>query len=468
MNSRDKAIKICKILHENKYEAYLVGGAIRDELLGKEPKDYDITTIAKPEEIQKILKNYKTLEMGKAFGIITCLVEDEPFEIATFRTERGTIDGRHPTSVEFVSSIEEDLSRRDFTMNAIAYDPIHDKYINPFDGIKDIKERKIRFVGDPEKRIKEDYLRILRAFRFMSTLQFTIEDKSLSELDWTITDNNCLNHLSQERIYAEFIKLISGDGAVLTINYLIKNKLLFKIIPELEDQLQPHNSPRWHKEIWEGLENSILAHTMHVFAHSVNLTKNDSIDNKIILRTAAILHDIGKPTCRENKGDHDRFLGHDFVGAKIAEERLTKMKFPTDYMNPIVSCVKNHMNCHNLLKTHDIAKIRRFLGKKYFPYIYQTAIFDTMGTLNETAPEPDCSNLTNLVFKYKKEYPNMLPNKIINGYTLIEEGFQPSEAFRDTLEKTYDQQLRGINDKQKLLNFAKGIYKQWKPKSKES
>jgi putative nucleotidyltransferase with HDIG domain len=451
---KDKACKLCSILQKEGFQSYLVGGAMRDTLLFITPKDYDIATDASPENIISIFESlgYKTLRVGEAFGIIVVLYDNIPFEIATFRTEEGT-DGRHPEKVTFVSDIVEDLARRDFTMNAIAVDPIKNSFIDPFMGVKDVRSKIIKFVGDPISRIEEDQLRILRAFRFMSTLKFTIESNSLNDIDWAVSEKNCLKNVSQERISEEFRKILIGNNATITLNHLIKNKLLFIIIPELEHQLEPHNSP-YHREDWQELGNSILAHTMNVFSHSVKLTPGETPDDKFIFRMAALLHDIGKPACRENRGDHDRFLGHDIKGAEIATEILTRMKYKREYIDPIVECVKYHMNCHDIPKMKNIGKIRQFLGKKYFNYIYNTAIFDTLGTLNNTSPQPDASNLIDCVEKTKEKYPEMLPERLISGDDLISAGFKPSAEFKKALDIGYTYQLNNCDNKQKCLNQA--------------
>ena len=170
---------------------------------------------------------------------------------------------------------------------------------------------------------------------------------------------------------------------------------------------------------------------------------------------ASLLHDIAKPLCRENKGDHDRFLYHDIKGAELTNTILKRMKYKNDYILPIVSCVRNHMNAHNLPKMKDEAKIRRFIGKKYFKYIREVALYDTMGTLNEDCPIPAFSILVDTILKYETKYHEILPKRIITGDSLIEIGLKPCFAFNDALEKAYDQQLRGEENKEKLLNFAK-------------
>jgi tRNA nucleotidyltransferase (CCA-adding enzyme) len=307
INTKTKAREICRILTESGYDTFFVGGCVRDMILERQPKDYDIATACKPSEIQNIFSKlgYQTLEIGKAFGIITVVVENEPFEIATFREDLGS-DGRHPDEVSFVSSITTDLSRRDFTINAIAYDPLTCTYIDPFNGKKDVEEKIIRFVGDPEERITEDYLRILRAFRFASTLSFKIEKDSLEAINYIVErDDNFLSSLSMERISEEFRKILIGDGAILVLDNFITNKLLFKIIPELERQLEPHNSPRWHNETWDNLGQIILSHTMQVMCPAINRTKHPNLgvndDDKFIIRMGALLHDISKFICARNK-----------------------------------------------------------------------------------------------------------------------------------------------------------------------
>jgi putative nucleotidyltransferase with HDIG domain len=469
MNNKERATKLCAILQSQGYQSFFVGGAVRDFYLNKEPKDYDIATDATPEVIQEIFENlgYQTLKIGAAFGIISVIVDGEPFEIATFRTDQGT-DGRHPENVNFISDIEIDLSRRDLTINAMAYDPIADVLVDPFGGLADIQCKIIRFVGNPVDRIREDYLRILRVFRFASVLSFDIHNDTLQAIYTEAKISDIFLGVSEERIAVEFQKIICGDGAVEVLDLLIDNKILFRIIPELFDQLQPHNSPRWHNETWEELGTAILAHTMNVFSKAVERTKDNPFISTLIIRLGALLHDIGKPSCRENRGDHDRYLHHDIVGAELAKKRLETLRFKNDYIKPIIEIVRYHMNCHDLVAMKDVAKMRRFVGKEYFDYILEVAKCDTLGTINEQSPEPDYTDLLNKVNTIKTNYPDLLPTQILNGKDLIEAGLKPCETFKDCIEKAYDQQLRGVQDKNKLLSFAIGIFKQYHPINKMS
>jgi putative nucleotidyltransferase with HDIG domain len=455
MDLKQKAVHVCQLLQDEGYEAYLVGGCVRDMILGREPKDYDITTNASADKIKLVfLGKYPTLEIGAAFGIITVIVDGDPFEIATYRSERGTIDGRHPEEITFVSDIKEDLSRRDYDMNAIALDPLSNIFVDPHHGYDSIINRRIRFVGYPKDRIKEDHLRILRAYRFASTLGFDIDKESEGYLESAISQGDCLKGVSNERIAEEFRKILIGDNALEVIEKMVFNGLLWKIIPELEYQIAPHNCPKWHTETWPGLGNSILAHTMNVFHHAVERSKGKNPDWKFIVRATAIFHDLGKSACRENRGDHDRFLGHDKVGADLTRKRLTFLKYKNDWIDPIVAGVRFHMNVHDLQKSSKPEKLRRFIGQKYFDYILEIGINDTLGTLNEQSPEPDYTNLMNKVNEVRTKYPVLLPPGIISGNDIIAEGYIPSPHFSKALEIAYSDQLRGQTDKKKLINAA--------------
>lgn len=219
------------------FEAFAVGGAVRDSLMGRVADDFDITTSAKPEETKKVFSLYNVIDTGIKHGTVTVLVEDTPFEVTTYRSEKGYADSRHPDSVSFVNNVTEDLARRDFTMNAIAYSP-YDGIVDPFCGYRDIQNKIIRTVGDPYKRFSEDALRILRALRFSSVLGFEIEDNTQKAI-FALAEN--LKFVSSERIYAEMKKLICGTNAQFVINEYLQ---VFKtILPINGDYKAIHKLP---------------------------------------------------------------------------------------------------------------------------------------------------------------------------------------------------------------------------------
>jgi putative nucleotidyltransferase with HDIG domain len=450
MNKNAKTI--IQRLKDAGHKAFLVGGCVRDFELGREPKDFDIVTSAKPDQIEAIMKGYKTLSVGKQFGIVVVVIDNEPFEIASFRRDVGGSDGRHPDSVEFASSIEEDLSRRDFTCNAIALDPTTVGWIvDPFDGRLDINNQRIRFVGDPKQRIAEDRLRVMRAFRFMSQLGFIIESNSMSAIEDACIEGDVLKGVSQERITAELTKILIGDNCFPTIKKMAECGILFDIIPELDALRQPHNSP-WHREQTDSFGNSIFSHVLLVVKEACIRTANLSDSDKLIVRLAAIMHDIGKAACRVNKGDHDSFMNHDIVGAKMTAEILPRMRFENDVVEAVTRLVRSHMNAHDIAKMKRVAKVRKLLGRPDIDNLLRLCQSDEAATLNTIS---DKGATMRAVKRWREAFPTMLPSPIVSGNDLIAAGAKPGPKFKDALDRAYEIQLSNEGAKRdSLLKFA--------------
>jgi putative nucleotidyltransferase with HDIG domain len=449
MNTRDKATMLVDLLERNGAEAWFVGGCVRDTILGREPHDFDIVTRSPPEEVEKILRPHVDAftEVGKSFGIVVAVVRGEPFEIATTRIDVGGSDGRHPDRVELGPEIQDDLSRRDFTMNAIAMKN-DGRLIDPFDGKRAIELGAIHFVGSPADRIREDRLRILRAIRFQSQLGFVIGEADFE----AICADPSLEGVSQERITAEFLKILSGDSAPVALDSLRRSGVLWEIIPELRDLLQPHDSP-WHLEA-DGTGNTIWAHVNLVFEHACNETKDMDPDRRLRIRLGALMHDVAKPAVREERGDHSRFLHHDVVGAKMTQEILTRIRCPTSLVNPVVELVRMHMNCHDIQKMKKVHKIRRLLGRPDIDDILLVGECDTMATVNaEFVLEQD--RTMEFVELWRSEFPVMLPKPLVNGDDLVKAGAKPGPGFKLGLDEAFDQQLNGVTDKGRLVRLAK-------------
>jgi putative nucleotidyltransferase with HDIG domain len=450
MNSiKQNANLICKWLHENNFSAYIVGGAVRDRIRCMQPKDYDIATNASPDQVKRIFNAFPSVDVGEAFGITIIIADGVPFEIAQFRRDIGIGDSRHPSKIETTDDILIDLSRRDFTCNAIAFDPINKIFIDPFFGKEDIIQKIIRLVGNPSQRIEEDNLRILRAFRFAATLGFTIEKKSLEAIIDFFKKGGSFNNISQERITSEFNRLLIGKNAFEVIKLLFETKIIYSIIPELKELDTPHNS-FFHTEIMEPFGNTILAHTLFVLKFACERS------NKLEIRLAALLHDIGKNRCRENRGDHDRFLGHDLESAKMTENILKRMKNSSDIVVNTASLVKHHMALHDITKMKKVHKIRLLLGRKNIDDLLILGIADTLGTAgNNRVPNYEAAKqLQEIINKYKNQFPEMLPQQIITGNDLIEAGQHPGKEFSGALQVAYNLQLNGELNKRKLLNQA--------------
>ncbi|OGZ04307.1 MAG: hypothetical protein A2604_00875 [Candidatus Liptonbacteria bacterium RIFOXYD1_FULL_36_11] len=363
MKIPEEIITITKKLEKSGFEAFLVGGCVRDLILNREPKDWDITTNARPEETQKIFSSppSETPTKGGAtfetfyenqFGTVGIKTSSENpklkiVEITTYRIEGKYTDQRHPDEIKFAKTIEEDLSRRDFTINAIAMSgaSLKSSLVDPFGGENDLKNKIIRAVGDAKKRFQEDALRLLRAVRLSVELNFAIEKETLSALK---ENSLLLKTVSKERIRDEFIKIINTPEAALGIRLLEKTDLLRFIIPEL----------------LEGVGNSQNKHHIYdVFEHNVlsldyAAKKNYSLE----IRLASLLHDVGKPRTKNGEGENATFYAHEIVGAKMTRLILQSLCFPVDLIEKITHLVRYHLFYYNVGEVSE-AGVRRFLAR---------------------------------------------------------------------------------------------------------
>ena len=302
------------------YEAFIVGGCVRDALRGAEPHDWDCTTNAKPDEICACFRDFHVIETGLQHGTVTVVIEHFPIEITTYRIDGVYADHRRPDSVTFTDSLTDDLARRDFTVNAMAYHPERG-LIDPYGGADDLQAKIIRCVGSPHDRFDEDGLRILRAMRFASVLDFTIEKDTA---DAVHTQKTLLHHISAERIDTELTKLLCGIGAERVLTDF--SDVLFTVLPELEpmhgfDQQNPHH------------DYDVYAHTLKAVA---------ACPPEPILRWAALLHDSGKPHTftKDERGGH--FYGHAAVSKEIARRALNAMKCDRKRHDRVILLVEKH------------------------------------------------------------------------------------------------------------------------------
>ena len=317
----EKAQVIFQLLHIKGFECFLVGGCVRDMIMGIEPHDIDITTNATPDEIKAVFADFHTLDIGIKHGTVTVMNDGEPIEITTYRKESTYSDGRHPDAVSFSKNINDDLSRRDFTSNAIAYSPSAG-IVDPFGGIADIENKILRCVGNPTERFKEDSLRILRGLRFASVLGFSI-DKATEEAMYSCRE--LINIVSPERIFTEISKLICGKNAGEIISRY--SDILAVALPEIKDM--------------KGFEQHNFHHIYDVLNHTAKVV--DSVYPAVDLRFAALFHDCGKPDCfsiDENGVGH--FYSHASISGHKAEEALTRLRCDNATKDKVVKLVKIH------------------------------------------------------------------------------------------------------------------------------
>lgn len=402
-----------KTLKENGFEAFIVGGCVRDFLRGVKPKDWDISTNAKPDKVQKIFK--KSFYKNK-FGTVTIQMptdnkdkranEQKFFEIeaTTYRIDEKYTDKRHPDSIKWAKKIEEDLSRRDFTINAIAIGE-KKEIIDPFEGQKDLKKKIIKAVGEPEKRFSEDSLRLLRAVRFATTLgeSWKIEKETFEAIKKNAI---WIQAISKERIKEEFVKIIMSEKAYEGLVLLQETGLLKYIIPELE----------------KGVGISQNRHHIYtIFQHAaLSLKYAAEYNYNLNVRLAALFHDIAKPQTKRGKGPNATFYNHDVVGARIAMEVLERLRFPVKTIEKVSTLIRNHMFFYDpeVVTESSVRKLLRRTGKENIQELIQLRITDRKGSGVPKARPYRLRHLEYIIAKVSKD-PISVQMLKINGNDLM-------------------------------------------------
>ncbi len=428
-NAYDNALNILKQIRSAGFAAYFAGGAVRDQLLGRTPKDYDIATNALPEQIEELFE--KTVPVGKAFGVIMVVQNGIETEVATFREDAGYQDGRRPDSVHFCGA-EEDAKRRDFTINGMFCDPLTDEVIDYVDGKADLEKKVIRAIGDPERRFAEDHLRMLRAVRFAHTLGFTIDPATRAAIQ---NHAAALAKISVERIENEFSRTLveslrPGDA----LRELVDLGFMKYIIPEMLPMIGQEQPPEYHPE------GDVFEHTVLM----LNLMKSPTRE----LAYTVLLHDIGKPDTAFMGEDRLRFHGHETKSADMAEEILRRLKLPTKKIKAIVIAVKGHMRFKDVPKMNK-STLRKLMGAETFDLELALHWLDCTGSHGL---------LDNYDFLLEKaeEMANepVLPENWISGRDLIELGVPAGPEVGRLLKLAYDAQLEGHFDtREKLLDW---------------
>ena len=438
-----EAIKnIFSIFKKNGFEIYLVGGAVRDFLLGKNPKNFDFTTNATPEKIQSLFPNSF---YNNNYGTVSIPVEMEGLsslkktivEITPFRKEKDYTDFRHPEKIEWAKTLEEDLARRDFTINAIAYDG--KKIIDSYQGQKDLKEKIIRCVGDPDKRFSEDALRLLRAIRFASQFGFLIEEKTREAI---VKNNYLINKISWERIRDEFLRILKSDHPAEGVLFLRNTGLLKYILPELDVCFSiPQKSPKRH-------------HIYDVGTHLVMSLKYCHSKDEIT-RFATLIHDIGKAKTfkKDEKTGMITFYNHEIVGKKLAEKIAERFKLSSKQKEKLVRLVAYHQFTVSELQTDKA--IRRFIrnvGKEYLLDMLDLRVADRLGS-GAKATSWRLELFKKRLIKVQKE-PFKITDLKVNGYDVmrileIKPGPKVGEVLKYLFEKVVEKKLK--NEREVLL-----------------
>jgi poly(A) polymerase len=417
-----QASSICYILQKDGFEAVLAGGCVRDILSDRKFNDIDIATNATPEQIQKSLFIFKTKLVGEAFGVVLVKVCDYEFEIATFRQDIGKSDGRHPLKVQFCS-MEEDAKRRDFTINAIFIDPISYKIYDFVGGVNDIKNNKLKFVGNCSSRLEEDYLRSLRYIRFMcNTKRF--EKNELNIVNNSLT--TVKEKISKERIIIEF-KKIFAINSFSTIYAFIGENRFTNLIPvffsDIEKLKGVQQHPIYHPE------GDVYTHSILVW-NFLNM-KNTSF----LCQIAGLFHDTGKAYCTKQENGRIISHGHEKISTEIVERWMKEYKFSNDEIEYVLGIVSNHMKFHQDGMSN--ATLRKLMVKPYFNELIIHVEADIACSNN------NFETINKYKDRIKKLKESKLPDKLFTGKDLIQLGLIPGEQFGEIIKEMYDAQLNG-------------------------
>lgn len=414
------ALDVIQTLRRAGHQALLAGGCVRDFLLGKEPKDYDVATSATPDQVVQLFPG--ALTVGAHFGVVVVRKDHEQIEVATFRTDGSYHDGRRPESVTFASA-QEDAQRRDFTVNGLFRDPVEDRIIDYVGGEADLRARVLRAIGDAERRFEEDRLRLLRAVRFATVLGFEIEAGTWEAV---CRHAEAIRTVSAERIRDELVKIFLHPNRLRGFDLLVESGLMREVLPEILALQGVEQPPNWHPE------GDVFVHTrlmLSLLPGKVSLP----------LVLSVLLHDIAKPaTFTVDETGRIRFNGHDKLGAEMAGDILRRLKFPNDVIEPTVVAVEHHMVFKDVKKMRN-STLKRMMARP---------TWDDELALHRV----DCLGSNGLLDNYefmkakREEFSQapLIPERLLTGADLIALGWQPGKALGAVLLEVQNAQLEGV------------------------
>ncbi len=449
---------IVRTLRQQGFQAYLVGGCVRDLLLGREPKDYDVATNATPEQVMAIFP--ETYAVGAQFGVVLVPVPERDVasnvstenadrvdvsasthahavEVATFRSDIGYSDGRHPDEVRFAQDPREDVARRDFTINGMLLDPMSGEVLDFVGGRKDLEEKIVRAIADPEQRFTEDKLRMLRAVRFAARFEYTIEPGTLAAIRRLAHE---IHAVSRERVRDELTRMLTEGHARRAFLLLDDSGLLQEVLPEISAMKGVQQPPQFHPE-------------GDVFVHTLLLLDNLPRPCPPALAWGALLHDVGKPSTFRVAPDRIRFDGHVDVGVKMAEEICRRLRFSGDDAEQVLALVDNHMRFGHATRMSE-STLKKFL---------RMPRFDQHLALHRADSLASHGNLSTYEFVKEKLVAippeKRRPSPLVRGDDLIAAGYAPGPKFREILAAVEDAQLEGrLASKDSALKFVRSEF----------
>jgi poly(A) polymerase len=431
--AQQHATNIVRTLGERGYQAYLVGGCVRDLLLGREPADYDVATDGTPQQVMEIFP--QTFAVGAQFGVVlvplpkaesgeSAVGPDEKvpvIEVATFRSDVGYSDGRHPNEVRFTKDPREDVRRRDFTINGLLLDPLKNEVLDYVGGREDLKAGVVRTIGEPKHRFAEDKLRMLRAVRFAARFEYRIDPATLAAIRRLAAQ---IHQVSRERVREELTKMLTEGHARRAFEMLDESSLLKEVLPEISAMKGIEQPPQFHPE-------------GDVFVHTMLLLEKLPAGCSPTLAWGALLHDVGKPPTFRVAPDRIRFDGHVEVGVKMAAEICRRLRFSNDDAGQILALVQNHMRFGVVqqMKESTLKKFLRLPGFDEHLELHRIDCLSSHGLLE--AYDYACQRSRALS-------PEAIrPQPLITGQDLIEAGYEPGPRFKEILGTVEDAQLEG-------------------------
>lgn len=436
INAPEQVKTALRLLQDSGFDAFAVGGCVRDSLLGNEPDDWDITTSALPTETETVFQNYRLIETGLQHGTVTVILDGMPLEITTFRVDGDYLDARHPESVTFTRTLREDLARRDFTVNTLCWNET-DGVVDLFGGIADLQNHILRAVGEPDKRFQEDALRILRGIRFASVLGFTLEEETANSI---LRNRQLLSAVAAERIRVEFSKLLCGQNAAQILERF--HEVIEIFIPELRPLV--------------GCPQNTKYHCFDVFHHT--LTALENILPLEIPRLCMFFHDFGKPACRRTDADGtDHFKGHEQKSAEIVEPILRRFRYDNHTVKTVTERIRIHDTKSAVTKVQ-AKKLLSEIGVENYRALMDIKRADCRGKADPHAIDKKLQKMHALLTEILENNECFsLKQLAVNGNDLKAVGITDGKTIHAVLEKLLLAVIeeRCPNEKTALLEYAK-------------
>jgi poly(A) polymerase len=434
MSAHELANRVCRTLRENGHQAYLVGGCVRDLVLGREPADYDVATDAKPDEVQRLFP--RSLPVGAQFGVVVVTEDSAQVEVATFRSDVGYSDGRHPDRVEYSKRAEDDVLRRDFTINALLMDPETNEVLDFVGGREDLRAGIVRAIGDAGQRFEEDKLRMMRAVRFAARFRYAIEASTFSAIRRLAPH---IRQVSAERVRDELTKMLTEGAARRGFELLDESGLLVQVLPEIARMKGVEQPPQFHPE------GDVWVHTLMMIEHL-------KAGCSPTLAWGVLLHDVGKPpTFKPPSGPNGRirFDEHVEVGTRMAIEICRRLRFSNEDTDQIAALVANHLRFKDVLQMKP-STLKRFVRLHRFEEHLE------LHRLDCTASHGHLENYE-FMRRFLAETPpeEVHPARVLTGDDLKTMGFKPGPAYKEILSAVEDAQLNGkIRSRQEAVAFV--------------